>query len=153
MIHHDSEVLILGSFPGGESLKQQKYYAHPQNIFWKMMADIHGIKSFESDDQKIHFLKKQKVALWDVLASCRRKGSSDASILKAAPNDIQGLLRKAPKIRRILLNGRFADKAWRLFMADSIAISASYVPSTSPAHASMSYQDKLKIWKAQLKAT
>ena len=37
-----TRVLILGSLPGERSLAEGRYYAHPQNQFWRLVGDVIG---------------------------------------------------------------------------------------------------------------
>lgn len=40
IVNHNSQILILGTITGEESLRQQQYYAHKQNLFWKFICHI-----------------------------------------------------------------------------------------------------------------
>ncbi|TLD84006.1 DNA-deoxyinosine glycosylase [Helicobacter sp. MIT 11-5569] len=117
-LNKDSKVLILGSFPSVVSRELGFYYAHPQNRFWKVLADLFGDKSdkgilkLQNTDDKIAFLKSHSLVLWDIVHSCEIKGSSDSSLKNKEFNDIFALL-DSSKIRMICLNG---TKATTLFM-------------------------------------
>ena len=87
----DSEILILGSIPSVKSREVGFYYGHPQNRFWKILAILFNEEFPITTDEKITFLKKHKIALWDVLASCTITKSSDASIKNIKTNgDVGG---------------------------------------------------------------
>jgi len=150
VIDNSSEVLILGSLPGPESLQKGQYYANPHNQFWRIIFQV-----FEADcadlsyDEKVSFLIEHKVALWDVFYSADRTGALDADIRNELPNDIAGLLLDFPNINRILLNGKKAETSFRKSFPD-ICIDAVYVPSTSPAYAKMSLAGKTREWKAAI---
>lgn len=137
----DSKVLILGSFPSVKSREEGFYYAHPQNRFWRVLSSV-----FEEEivDKK-EFLKKHKIALFDVCASCEIKGSSDASIKEVVPNDIEEILKESG-IKQIILNGKTASKLYQKYMKD-IKVPSITLPSTSPANASFSLEKLIKEYK------
>ena len=70
----NSRVLILGSFPSIKSREKMMYYSHPQNRFWKVMSILFNEKIVD----KIDFLLRHNIALWDVIESCEIEGSSDS---------------------------------------------------------------------------
>lgn len=137
----DSQVLILGSFPSVKSREAGFYYAHPQNRFWKLLSTIYE----EEIKDKKKFLKKHKIALFDVCASCEIKGSSDASIRKVVPNDLEKI-QKESQIKIILLNGKTATNLFQKYMKE-IKIKTISLPSTSPANATYSFNELLKEYK------
>ncbi len=141
----ESKILILGSFPSVYSRQNNFYYAHPQNRFWNMLENIFADKI----DDKIKFLQRHHLALWDVIASCEIIGSSDASIKNVEVNDIPKLL-KETNITKILLNGQKAYNLYCKYLKDKIAIEAICMPSTSPANATYSLDDLIKIYKLQI---
>ena len=104
-----STVLILGSFPSVRSREQKFFYGHPQNRFWKVIAEIFKEETPDTIPEKKNLLKRHKIALWDVIRSCDIKGSSDASITNVVANDLSVVLDKAD-IRKIIVNGRTAEK-------------------------------------------
>lgn len=137
----DSKVLILGSFPSVKSREEGFYYAHPQNRFWRVLSSV-----FEEEIvDKEEFLKKHKIALFDVCASCEIKGSSDASIKEVVPNDIEGILKESG-IKQIILNGKTASKLYQKYMKD-IKVPSITLPSTSPANASFSLEKLIEEYK------
>ncbi len=145
-------ILILGTMPGAASLAAGQYYAHPQNAFWKIMAAITGVSVSASYEQRVLGVQRAGIALWDVLASCVRPGSMDADIelSSAQPNAIAALLARQPTIRRIGFNGSAAEKLFKRHVAPELALSAiDYwrLPSTSPAHARLSLEAKLTVWR------
>gem|GEM_PF-111415 len=143
-------VLILGSFPGRVSLARAGYYAHPRNRFWQIMGDLFGCEVPDSYQERVRMLQVRHVALWDVVASCTRTGSSDASVREIEVNDIPGLLRREPGIRCIALNGRTAERIFlRSFSGDPhlAGIPVLCLPSTSPAHAAMPPAEKIRRWR------
>lgn len=151
-----ARLLILGSMPGQQSLRQHAYYAHPRNAFWPIMGQLFGFAPTLPYDARLAALRAHGIALWDVLHSCERPGSLDASIVPASIvcNDVAGLLAQHPGITRIALNGA---AAYQLFLRHARPAFGAQplptllrLPSTSPAHASLSLADKLAIWRAAL---
>lgn len=141
--------LILGSMPGKESLKQQQYYAHPQNAFWKIMGDLVGAHPALPYVERLQHLKNSGIALWDVLHSCERKGSLDSDILQEAPNDFAAFFQRHPHITRVFFNGAKAEQSFNRFVQRKQKLPPLEfvrLPSTSPAHAGMRYEEKLKVW-------
>ncbi len=145
-----SRVLILGTMPGPVALKKREYYGFPGNHFWPIIFRLFREKPHTDFRKKKTLLRENRIALWDVIGACRRTGASDSSIRDVAPNDIPGLIRRRKNIRTIFLNGKTAEKLYRRHFADLIRIPAYALPSTSPAHASMSFEKKLKAWEAIL---
>ena len=151
----DAETLILGSLPGQKSLQMQQYYAHPQNAFWKLMAAIFETEPTADYAARKQLLLRHRVALWDVLAAAERPGSLDSSIVHASAeaNDFRGFLVEHPRIRRIFFNGRKSEEIFRKRVLPRIAddfpdLVYQGLPSTSPAHAGMSFDKKLARWRA-----
>ncbi|MGN0844331.1 MAG: DNA-deoxyinosine glycosylase, partial [Kiritimatiellia bacterium] len=145
----DAELLILGSMPGKESLRQSQYYAFPQNAFWRIAGALFGFAPTLSYEKRIEALEKAHVALWDVMATCRRNGSLDTSIREAVPNDIPSLLARCPRLKLVACNGGTSYTALRRFFPD-FPLPVVQLPSTSPAAASLSFGRKLEIWRSAL---
>jgi double-stranded uracil-DNA glycosylase len=149
-------VLILGTLPGDESLRRQEYYGHPQNHFWRVVADALGEALGDNYAARIAMLTRHRLALWDVLASAERTGSLDAAIRHGEANAILELLADCPSIRTIAFNGQGAE---RLFMRH-IARPSGGPPqgvtllrfaSTSPAYVK-SFAEKSAQWRDGLRA-
>lgn len=103
----DSKILILGSIPSIKSRELGFYYMHPQNRFWKVMSKVLQEKYPETIEDKKNLLKKNKIALWDVINCCEIENSSDSSISNVVPNDIASLLKKTD-IKKIYVTGKKA---------------------------------------------
>ena len=143
----NARILVLGSMPGAESLRQRQYYAFKHNVFWRIMGEVYGFSPDLPYLERLAELRRHGVALWDVLAACERPGSLDSDIRAARPNDIAGLVKKLPKLENILCNGGAARNYLRRFFPE---LDARQLPSTSPAAARLSYADKLGAWRAAL---
>lgn len=147
----DSEILILGSFPSVKSREAGFYYGHPQNRFWPLLADIFREKLPVSREEKEALLIRNRVALWDAIEACEIRGSSDASIRGAVASDIPALLQKT-QVRKIVTNGKLADRYYRKFNESRTGIKAVCLPSTSPANAAVRFPELLAAWKKELAA-
>lgn len=156
-IHHsfppsagpDARVLILGSMPGAESLRQRRYYAHPRNAFWRIMGEIAGFDPALPYEERLAALRAARIALWDTLAACQREGSLDSNIRAAKPNDLPGLVARCPSIRLVACNGTASHQALLRFFPD-LPLPVVRLPSTSPAAAMYSYETKREAWRKAL---
>jgi hypoxanthine-DNA glycosylase len=152
----DAKILILGSLPGQRSLELAQYYAHRQNAFWRIMAELFGVEGDYAD--RCRQLMAHRIAVWDVLASSVRPGSMDADIQleSARANDFAGFLSNHGQIRRICFNGRKAEQMFRKLVAPALAGNLPdliSLPSTSPAYAALSFDNKLEVWSSMLITT
>ncbi|MBI4807591.1 MAG: DNA-deoxyinosine glycosylase [Nitrosomonadales bacterium] len=141
--------LILGSMPGKKSLKQQQYYAHPQNAFWKIMGDLVSAHPTLPYPQRLHALTAAHIALWDVLHTCEREGSLDSDIEQEKANDFVAFFARHPNITRVYFNGAKAEQSFKKFVLEKQKLPPLVfvrLPSTSPAHAGMRYEEKLRVW-------
>jgi len=148
-----AEILILGTMPSVESMRRAEYYAHPRNAFWRIMGEAFGFPSDAPYEERLAALRKNKVALWDVVGSCVRPGSLDSDIRDVTPNDFEAFFKARPKIRRILFNGQAART---LFLRHTKGMGIPDVPmivlpSTSPANAGTSHAEKLSAWRDALR--
>lgn len=135
----DSRVLILGTIPSPKSREQGFYYGHPQNRFWKVLADVLGEEFPQTVEERKGFLKRNHIALWDVLESCEIKGASDVSIRNARPNDMNRIL-QAADIRAIFATGAKAAQLYKKLCFPECGVEAVRLPSTSPANCGCSYE-------------
>jgi TDG/mug DNA glycosylase family protein len=147
----DPELIILGSFPSALSLERHEYYGNPRNQFWPIMEAVFGIDRTLPYPVRLGRLHAVHVGLWDVVASCERSGSSDASIRNASANDIPGLLAAHPRIRHIVLNGSTGSGYWFDRLLPGVravpSVMVETLPSTSPANARYRFSEKVAIWK------
>lgn len=142
-----SRILVLGSFPSVKSRENSFYYGHPQNRFWKLMARLLKVPVPETIEEKKQMLLTHHIALWDVVAACDIKGSSDSSIRNVIPADINQVLRAA-NIETIIANGDTAYKLYRKYCEPHTGKEAVKCPSTSPANAIFTLERLADSWGA-----
>lgn len=148
--YKNSRVLILGSMPSVKSREFGFYYMHPRNRFWPLLERLLKEPVPKSIAERICYLKRHQIALWDVLASCDITGSSDSSIRNAVPNDI-GMILRETSITQVFTNGKTADRLYRtLYPSENLPIPIC-LPSTSPANAQFQMPALEKKWKILLK--
>ena len=150
--------LILGSMPGKESLRAGQYYAHHRNTFWLIMGDLIGAKTILPYEARTQILKSAGIALWDVLASCTRHSSMDADIEanSICPNDFASFFLTHPHITHVFFNGTMAEQCFHKHVQPLLKARPLHyqrLPSTSPANASMRYEQKLSAWKTILQSS
>ena len=145
-----SKNLILGSFPSVKSREQTFFYGHSQNRFWKVVASVFDDEVPNTIPEKKKFLKKNHIALWDVIGSCDIEGSSDSSIENVIANDLSQILDEAD-IRRVFVNGKTAEKYYKKYTEGKTGIKAVCLPSTSPANAAWSIERLSDIWRKEIK--
>ena len=144
------KVLILGSMPSQKSLERQQYYAHSQNSFWWVMAEILDFPINVSYSDKVKKLTQSGVAVWDVLSECYREGSLDSRIIRASEvaNDIPALLEMNSSIEFIGFNGGAAKNIYKRHIGfDEKKYDFCQLPSTSPAYASITKKQKCEAWQ------
>lgn len=141
-----SQILILGSFPSVKSREAQFFYHHPQNRFWKILATLYQSPPLITIEEKKRFLIEHHIALWDVIASCDIKGSSDSSIGNVVVNDISSILQQT-SIQTIYTNGQKAHQLYQKYCLPLTHIQDICLPSTSPANASYSFEKLLTYWE------
>ena len=145
----DSRVLILGSMPGVESLKAGQYYAHPRNAFWHIMGQLFAAGPSLTYEARTACLQSAGIALWDVLRTCVRPGSLDASITEEVANDFPAFFAIHPNITHVFFNGSKAETAFRRHVLPCLPEDRhvlARLPSTSPAHAAMLLEAKMQAW-------
>lgn len=152
IIGPNARILILGSIPGAASLAANEYYAHPRNLFWRIIADLLDTDPLLDYSSKTQALITAQIAVWDVMKSCYRPGSLDAAIDKQSivANDFNALFKNHPQIQQVFFNGATAEQSFRRLVLpglNCLPLSLQRLPSTSPAHAAMSYQQKLAHWR------
>jgi len=148
-----ARALILGSMPGRASLDAGRYYAHPQNAFWRIASELLHIDPEATYATRVQALKAARVAVWDVLHSCVRQGSLDTMIKDEIANDFDAFFRAHRGITHVFFNGAKAEAAFKRHVLPAMKVKLRFtrLPSTSPAHASLPFGRKLAAWRAILK--
>ncbi len=148
-----AEVLILGSMPGKASLDVCQYYAHPRNAFWPIICRLFGAQLAAGYEARLALIEANHIALWDVMHRCEREGSLDAAIKPSTvvANDFVGFFANHPSIRHLFFNGAQAEASFKrhvvpLLSAEGWVFEMQRLPSTSPAHAALSFEEKLAQW-------
>lgn len=158
VINPGANILILGSMPGKRSLQENQYYAHPRNSFWRIFSTLFDVEENLIDGvdykKRIESLKKANIALWDVLQSCTRESSLDSDIIESSveKNDFSTFFLNHPSIQHVYFNGAKAEELYRRHVIPALddqerELPMTRLPSTSPAHAAMSFEEKLKKWQ------
>lgn len=149
----DACVLILGSMPGVASLQAGQYYAHRQNRFWPFMGAMINAHPALPYPQRVQRLNSAGIAVWDVIANCRRDGSLDSAIRGEAVNDFGRFLAGHSSIATVLFNGAKAEASFLRRVLPTLArtgLTYRRLPSTSPANASQMDAVKLAAWRNAL---
>lgn len=150
-----ARALILGSMPGQASLAAQQYYAHPRNAFWPIMGACLGFAADLPYAERTAAVTRAGIAVWDVLAACRRPGSLDADIAPESivANDFPGFFAVYGEIRHVGFNGGTAESCFRRHVLPGLSpavrerLTLQRLPSTSPAHAALRFDDKCAVWR------
>jgi len=143
---NDARLLILGSLPGEVSLRAQRYYAHPQNQFWRLLGAAIGedLGAFDYE-ARLALLAARGIALWDVIAEARRKGSLDGAIRAAAANPLCEYVAANPGLRAVAFNGKTAARLGRTALAYIDGVELIDLPSSSAAY-TLALPEKAKRW-------
>lgn len=147
----DTRVLILGTLPGEASLREQRYYAHPQNQFWRLTGAVIGredLPSLEYETRR-NTLRVAGIGLWDTIASAVRQGSLDAAIREPEHAPLADLIATLPALRAVAFNGGTSARIGRKLLADASVergVRLVDLPSSSPAYAAMPFAAKRERW-------
>ena len=148
--NEESRVLMLGTMPSPKSRETGFYYGHPRNRFWKVVSDVCGEVLPETKEEKVAFALRNKIAVWDVLAGCEIKGAEDASIRNPVVNDLNVIIKSAD-IRAVFATGQKAAQLYRKYCQKETGMEIIYLPSTSPANCSISYEKLFEAYEVILK--
>lgn len=146
VIDANVRILVLGSFPGAASLAAGQYYAHPRNLFWRLISTL-----VDEDlaalpyDERLPRLLAHRIGLWDVLGTCEREGSLDSAIRNPAANDFDRLRQLCPQLGTVGFNGQTSGKFAPQFALQGYR--TVVLPSSSPALAALTYAQKLAAWR------
>ena len=146
----DSKILILGSFPSVKSREIDFYYGHPQNRYWKVLANILEVPVPETPDEKRKMLLDNHIAIWDVIHSCSIIGSSDSSIKDVVVNDFSEILQNS-QVKTIFVNGGKAYELYHKYAEKMTGMKAVKLPSTSPANAAWNLERLCETWGNAIK--
>jgi hypoxanthine-DNA glycosylase len=150
----DARVLVLGTIPGRQSLAMNQYYANPHNAFWFIVEKLFDAKPGLDYEAHAALLKVAGVALWDVLLTAERARSVDSAIVAGSevPNDFRSFFSRHRQIRALFFNGARAETLFRRFALPGLpqvrSLQMLRLPSTSPANARLTRNDKLEAWRA-----
>ncbi|WP_138205126.1 DNA-deoxyinosine glycosylase [Haloimpatiens lingqiaonensis] len=153
IIDKNCKILILGTMPSVRSLEKQQYYGNKRNQFWKIIYGLSNKEVEEDYENRKTFLLNQHIAIWDVLKSCDREGSSDSKIINPVSNDFETFFNQYPGIKTVFFNGSKAEELFIKLVIGKMCFKEGLLfyrlPSTSPANA-IRFKDKLERWKVIL---
>jgi len=142
----NTRVLVLGSLPGEASLAAQRYYAHPQNGFWRLIGSVIdedlGAMAY---DERLTTLLAHGVGLWDVIQEARREGSLDGAIRDHSGNDLKALAATLPDLRAVAFNGGTSAKIGGKLLGETQGLDLVALPSSSPAY-TLAFDAKAEAW-------
>lgn len=152
ILNDDTEILILGTSPGKESLLTREYYKSTRNNFWKLIYKVHESNDFENNyNNRIQFLLNNKIGIWDVLSNFVREGSLDVNIKESEVNDFEQLFTKYPNIKFILFNGKNAEKYFKKKVSDYYTTINHKTVISSSYSCAKTFEEKLENWKEAIK--
>lgn len=147
VVDERTRVLILGSLPGEASLAAARYYANPRNQFWRLVGDVIGRNlAVRGYDERLALLREHGIGLWDAIGSARRRGSLDTAIREVEANPLGDLVTHLPALRCVAFNGAKSAAIGARELAGAGQVELVRLPSSSPAHAALTYAEKLVHW-------
>lgn len=145
--NQEATILILGTMPGEQSILLNQYYGHSRNKFWKLLFTIFETPFSDDYENRKALILNNNIALWDVLQVCERKGSLDSAIKNEVANDFKYFLKNHAKINHIFFNGQKAASFFKKYVVLDDEYQNTILPSTSPANAGKTFEEKLLEWK------
>ncbi|MDN3706047.1 DNA-deoxyinosine glycosylase [Myroides ceti] len=149
-INENTHSLFLGTLPGERSLSEQRYYAHPQNKFWKLFYDVFEAELNSEYEDRVRYLQTKGFGLWDVVRQAHREGSLDSAIKNREINDFETLLKQYPNVGTFYFTSQQAYQWFFKVYKDSLPVRLVVLASPSPANARLRYEEKLADWKVKI---
>jgi len=149
IVPKNSKILILGSIPSVSSLEKRKFYGNEKNRFWNVLYYLLEQKPADLYyAEKIDFLHRHNIALWDVIKCCKREGSLDSNIKDEQPNDIKSLIKESGTINHVFFNGTKAKDVYKKYFEYQSDLQYTLLPSTSPIPRKniRNIDDLIKAW-------
>jgi hypoxanthine-DNA glycosylase len=150
IVNNDCKILILGTMPGDKSLQMQEYYGNKGNQFWRLLFTVCNKEPQSDYSAKIQLLHDHNIALWDVLQYCEREGSLDSKIKNEVANDFETFYKNYPNIKSVFFSSKNAGAYYDKYLGRKSYIQYDVLPSPSGANATMTFAQKLEIWKIKL---
>lgn len=150
LINSNSKVLILGTMPGEKSLILRQYYGNRGNQFWRLLFAIFGKDLSDDYMERVRLLEDNSIALWDVLEYCEREGSLDSKIKNERMNDLASLYERFPNIKYVFFSSKNAETYYNKYAIKQAGLQYDVLPSPSGANATMTFDEKLEIWKERI---
>ncbi|MDD2614405.1 MAG: DNA-deoxyinosine glycosylase [Methanosarcina sp.] len=148
-LNEKTEILILGSLPGDESLRKRQYYGNPGNDFWRLVGNAIGENLQDMDyETRLETLKRHRIGLWDVFKAGKREGSEDAKIKEEEINQFSMLKEKAPNLKLVLFNGMKSGEYEPILK--SMGYETKVLPSSSGANRRF-LKNRKSEWEAAFK--
>lgn len=150
VVNSETRLLVLGSLPGDASLAAARYYAHPRNLFWRLLGEAldQPLEPLPYE-ARLQMLLERGIGLWDTVAEARRRGSLDGAIRDAVAADLPALVARLPRLRTVAFNGAAAARTGvRSLAAETGRLELLTLPSSSPANAAVPYERKREAWRA-----
>jgi len=149
VLDENTEILILGSLPGDESIRRQQYYGHPGNDFWRLVGRAIGENLQDMDyETRLETLKRNRIGLWDVFKAGKREGSEDSKIREEEVNQFSILKEIAPGLKLVCFNGKKSGKYEPLLRA--MGYKTKVLPSSSGINR-RSVKIREEEWESTLK--
>jgi hypoxanthine-DNA glycosylase len=144
------QILILGTFPSPLSREKGEYYGNPRNQFWRLIYGVFD-RPFDNPgyEDKKSLLFLNHIALCDVVAKCEADGATDDTI-RAESIEYKMTLPEfiaEHGIRKVFFNG---NNAYLFYKRGIGKTERNVLPSSSPANARISFEEKLRLWRGGL---